>query len=403
MFQSVAAILLGVCEFAGALTVTSQQTFAGSAGPRLDPYPGKGRVVFREDGTFKITVFSDLHFGENPGDGLGTRKDGNSTQLMRSVLADEEPEYVVLNGDLITGDFTFKENSTSIIDQIMAPLIEAHVPFSSTHGNHDNHVNITHLDEILREQRIAPLSYTRAAPRGVGGLQGPGNYWVPIYATASDAAPALILWFFDSRGRPAIRRNQDDEYQQKNEIIGGVSPEGTPVPDWVDRSVAGWIKAETAAMVTAWGPASARGALAFVHIAPHAIQAVQPTLDPIKNPGLNDDTLGGGSVQDSIDHPAGRDASFWEALGSDIENLHVVISGHAHGNEWCAREPGEELLFCFNKHSGYGGYDKEGWGHGVRNLVLASPDPQDRIETWIRLENGETRARVVLLDGRIVT
>lgn len=46
--------------------------------------------------------------------------------------------------------------------------------------NHDNQVNITHLEEIQREQLVAPLSYTRVAPPGVGGEDGPGNYWVPV-------------------------------------------------------------------------------------------------------------------------------------------------------------------------------------------------------------------------------
>lgn len=46
--------------------------------------------------------------------------------------------------------------------------------------NHDNQVNITHAEEIIREQKVAPLSYTRSAPPGVGGEEGPGNYWVPV-------------------------------------------------------------------------------------------------------------------------------------------------------------------------------------------------------------------------------
>lgn len=46
--------------------------------------------------------------------------------------------------------------------------------------NHDNEPNITHLEEIRREQLIAPLSYTRTAPPGIGGEQGPGTYWVPV-------------------------------------------------------------------------------------------------------------------------------------------------------------------------------------------------------------------------------
>ena len=102
--------------------------------------------------------------------------------------------------------------------------------------NHDNQANITHLEEIQRELLVAPNSYTRLAPSGVGGEQGPGNYWVPVSPRSRfahkmllnsvsgsslkkqasltvrknrsgakthnilDLAPSLILWFFDSRG-----------------------------------------------------------------------------------------------------------------------------------------------------------------------------------------------------------
>jgi hypothetical protein len=33
------------------------------AGNDFNPYPDKPRLHFRPDGTFKITVFSDLHYG----------------------------------------------------------------------------------------------------------------------------------------------------------------------------------------------------------------------------------------------------------------------------------------------------------------------------------------------------
>jgi hypothetical protein len=107
--------------------------------------------------------------------------------------------------------------------------------------NHDNQVNITHAEEIARERKVAPLSYTRSAPKGVGGEEGPGNYWVPVsfrsilyslncladhfvpdlpkpqwyaslydtvntvsFSSLTDKSPSLILWFFDSRGKPAF-------------------------------------------------------------------------------------------------------------------------------------------------------------------------------------------------------
>ncbi|KAG8216059.1 Metallo-dependent phosphatase-like protein [Butyriboletus roseoflavus] len=311
----------------------------------LDPYPDKPRISFNQDGSFKLTIFSDVHFGENPWDWWGPEQDIKTNVLMETLLNIETPDYVVINGDLITGENTFLENSTSLIDSIVRPLNAAKIPFSSTSGNHDSHINITRAEEIARETAISPRSYTRLSPPGVGGAGGPGNYWVPVYQKVTDASPALILWFFDSRG--------------------GVYKDGSHMPDWVDSSVAEWIKSETENMNTAWGQPEQRSALAFVHIPPsvpsccdfgwmftdgsrHVIQDVQEILNSSTNPGLNGrfgeppyvlmprkcdhfeaDTLGHGSTQASSDPASlGRDNEFWHSLNTNVKNLRAVISGH---------------------------------------------------------------------------
>lgn len=64
----------------------------GSA--ELDPYPNKPRITFNEDGSFKLTVFSDVHFGENPWDSWGPEQDINTTALMKKLLKIEMPDYV---------------------------------------------------------------------------------------------------------------------------------------------------------------------------------------------------------------------------------------------------------------------------------------------------------------------
>lgn len=64
---------------------------------RLNPYPNKPRVTFRPDGSFKITVVSDLHFGENPWDEWGPEQDRRSLILLRNVLGDEKPDYVYVS------------------------------------------------------------------------------------------------------------------------------------------------------------------------------------------------------------------------------------------------------------------------------------------------------------------
>jgi len=60
----------------------------------LNPYPTKPRLTFNPSGTFKMTIFSDLHYGENPWDAWGPQQDVNSAKLMRTVLANEQPDYV---------------------------------------------------------------------------------------------------------------------------------------------------------------------------------------------------------------------------------------------------------------------------------------------------------------------
>ncbi|KAJ7677385.1 hypothetical protein B0H14DRAFT_2199495, partial [Mycena olivaceomarginata] len=51
-------------------------------------------LIFRRDGTFKIIISSDLHFGGNADDGVGAVKDTNSTRLMHAILHDKQPDYV---------------------------------------------------------------------------------------------------------------------------------------------------------------------------------------------------------------------------------------------------------------------------------------------------------------------
>lgn len=60
----------------------------------LDPYPDKPRISFNEDGSFKLTIFSDVHFGENPWDSWGPEQDIKTNALMVTLLNIETPDYV---------------------------------------------------------------------------------------------------------------------------------------------------------------------------------------------------------------------------------------------------------------------------------------------------------------------
>jgi predicted MPP superfamily phosphohydrolase len=90
---------------------------------------------FTSSGTFKITVFEDLHFGEGENTDWGPSHDDRTLKLMRYILNYESPDLVVLNGDLITGQNTFTANATAYVDKIAGPIMEAGLPWASTYGS----------------------------------------------------------------------------------------------------------------------------------------------------------------------------------------------------------------------------------------------------------------------------
>ena len=151
-----------------------------------------------DDSTFHISVFSDLHYGENEST-FGIPADKNSAALMQQVLSQEKPNLVVLNGDLITGENTFAFNSTGYVDQIVAPLVAGGYYWASTYGNHDSKYNLSREALYAAEKRFTG-SYTQHGPAGTDGVT---NYVLPVLPsnlTGSDQKPVAMLWFFDSRG-----------------------------------------------------------------------------------------------------------------------------------------------------------------------------------------------------------
>lgn len=247
----------------------------------------------------------------------------------------------MLNGDLITGENTFKENSTTYVDQIVGPLVQRNLTWASTYGNHDNDYNITG-EGILERERSWPNSRTRSMVPGPNA--GVTNYYLPVYpanctlpvpgaaaATTELCAPELILWFFDSRG--------GHRYQ---ELDAGGNRVG--MPNWVDTGVVNWFQQTNAELVSRHG-GQVIPSLAFVHIPTNASQALQTEgaapgggVDPSRQPGINDDYVlaaqGQGWCADGLNDGSceygGQDVPFMQAVAT-TKGLMGVFSGHDHG------------------------------------------------------------------------
>lgn len=56
---------------------------------------------------------------------------------------------------------------------------------------------------------------------------------------------------------------------------------------------------------------------------------------------------------------------------------------------------GNGVSFCFNRHSGFGGYSS--WKRGARIIEIHEDElKENEVETWIRLEDGSISGRVSL-------
>lgn len=193
------------------------------------------RLRLTANGTFQISVFSDLHFAE------GTMKDSNccfgiltifkadeadnkTAGVMNSVLSSEDVQLVVLNGDLISGEATQSSTNSSIyVDRIVAPLVDRDLPWASTYGNHDSEINLD-PEEIYHQETKYQNSLTQRRVRG--STAGITNYYLPVFPheASNDSTPVFILWFFDSQGgHYALTENEERK--------------SVPRQSWVDDAV----------------------------------------------------------------------------------------------------------------------------------------------------------------------
>ncbi|OBS24702.1 hypothetical protein FPOA_05241 [Fusarium poae] len=352
---------------------------------KLDP------LQFKKDGTFQIAIFSDMHFGQYEST-TGPEQDRNSVEVLNKVLDSDTPDLVVLNGDLINGDSTWKHNSTHYIDMIVEPMVNRSLTWASTYGNHDHNYNINGDDILVREQ-MWPGARTQKMVNET--KSGTTNYYLPVYPSdcsdTSDCSPQLILWFFDSRG---------GNYYQ-----------GSWQENWVDQSVVDWFN-ETSTELTSKHNKTIPS-LAFVHVPPNATVALQTELGIRKNyqPGINDDPpvpqQGYGWCADgtpTYDCPyGGQDVPFMEALVT-IPGIIGLFYGHDHGNTWCYRWDtkldgmeieGNGIHLCYGQHSGYGGYGD--WIRGAREIIVTEDMlEKNEVETYIRLESGDAVGKVTL-------
>ncbi|KAL6272805.1 hypothetical protein ACE6H2_023497 [Prunus campanulata] len=347
------------------------------------PTKPEGCHQLRPGAPFKIALFADLHFGEAESTDWGPLQDVKSTRVMSSVLDDENPDFVIYLGDVITANNIAIRNASLYWDQAVSPTRARGIPWASVFGNHDDAAFVwpiewfsapgipkircpeansscsgeedcsfkgtQRLELMKNEIELNLLSYSQYGPKEL--WPSVSNYVLQVSSSENPKSPVAFLYFLDS---------------------GGGS-----YPEIISSAQAEWFQKKASEI----NPDSRVPEIIFWHIPSRAYKKVAP-LFWIHKPCV-------GSINKEKVATQEAETGIMKLLVERV-SAKAVFVGHNHGLDWCC--PYEKLWLCFARHTGYGGYGN--WHRGAR-IVEITQQPFS-IKSWIRMEDGSVHSEVVL-------
>ncbi len=142
-------------------------------------------LKFNDDGTFRIMQISDIQDGPL----LMTA----TSQFMKDVVEEYQPDLIVLTGDNISGgSCTTKGLTAMAIDRFMSIFEKAEVPVAMVFGNHDTESLANKEDQMKMYERYDCFVGCEGED-----LTGCGNYNLPILSSDGEKI-AYNIWCIDS-------------------------------------------------------------------------------------------------------------------------------------------------------------------------------------------------------------
>ena len=230
-----------------------------AAGCATQSTSDKPELRFREDGTFKIAQFTDLHWEEeNPAD----------VEIIKNVVRDvtkaENPDVLIFTGDVIC---------TSPAEQgwknFISLMTELGVPYAVVMGNHDAEYDLTR-EQMFDILETDPLFLGEKGPAEISGV---GNYVLEVKASDGSDVNKALLYCMDS-----------NDYTPSKKDFGYYG--------WFERDQIQWYMDQSAKYTAANGGTPVN-ALSFFHMALPEYKLLEPAdrlgnyYEPICSPDLN--------------------------------------------------------------------------------------------------------------------
>ena len=286
-------------------------------------------LIFRPDGTFTITQFTDLHYRN------GEAADLQTIRLMNAVLDTEKPDLVVLTGDVIDGFFC--QNPIQSYARAVQPIVDRGLPWAAVFGNHDDEGSASR-GQLMASMRELPGCLATAGPADLSGV---GNYTLPIMHGDRIAS---TLCFLDSHA-----------YADKTE----------KAYDWIKQDQIEWYL-KTAEHFKNQNKGQTVPSLMFFHIP-------LPEYDDVWNTGKCI-----GEKHEAVCCPRFNSGLF--AAMKSAGNVPGVFVGHDHVNDYAGDLDGIQL--CHGRCTGFSSYGRAGFPRGARVIRLHAGERA--FETWVR-------------------
>lgn len=317
---------------------------------------------FNEDGKYKIVQFNDTQDNDDI--------DVRTVDTMRSLIDDENPDLVIINGDMLDDDMDTAEEVKQAIDHIAQPMEEKKVHWAITFGNHDeDHTPKTGMDEEAMLEVY--MSYEHNVnKKGAEGITGTGNANLVINDSKNEK-PAFNVWLFDS-GRYAPEHIQNQNF------------DGYPGWDWLRYDQVEWYHNTSTKLEESAGYKVP--SLAFMHIplpefeymwyANPYEQTEEDHAKAVKKHGVVGERNEGVST--------GPFNSGMFAAMLEREDVKGVFSGHDHINTFVGDYYGIKLGYAGSV--GFGTYGLEGEEeHRLRGARIFNLDENEK-DVWVDTE-----------------
>jgi hypothetical protein len=305
--------------------------------------PLKSTLKFREDHTFKIVAFGDVHWN-----GFAD-KDKQTLKAMDTILEEEKPDFVIYTGDNSLSDHLDKVREGYL--QMTEPVVRRGIPWASTLGNHD-----AEWGGISRKAAHActvglPGSLSRMGPEEIHGYS---NFILPVM-DKDGQRPAALLYVLDSNAY--FKDGVYDCY------------------DWIREDQVQWYR-KASAFYKAANQGQPVPSYAFFHIPLPEFNLAfhKGTVVGVKQESVCDSEINGG---------------MWAAMLEE-RDLKGVFCGHDHVNDFIAGYNGVWLGYV--RGISYHTYGKEGFAKGSR--VIQLKEGAAAFDTWLRLEDKQAIQRL---------